>query len=105
MREEPDGSEALGRSRGGLTTKIHLLADTRRRPLASTTSPGQRGDTRMVEPLMATLHLPRSRGRGRTRPHRVMGDKAYSSAAIRAYLRRRGIKATIAQPDDQRENR
>jgi transposase len=44
-------------------------------------------------------------GRPRTRPGRVLGDKAYSSAAIRAHLRRRGIKATIPQPSDQIRHR
>jgi transposase len=41
----------------------------------------------------------RGRGRARTRPDRVLGDKAYSNRAIRSYLRRRHIKATIpSQP-------
>jgi transposase len=35
----------------------------------------------------------------------VLADKAYSSKANRAYLRRRGIKATIAQPADQIRHR
>ena len=35
----------------------------------------------------------------------MLGDKAYSSAAIRAHLRRRGIKATIPEPADQARNR
>ncbi len=34
-----------------------------------------------------------------------MGDKAYSSAANRAYLRRRGITAVIPVKDDQKANR
>lgn len=40
-------------------------------------------------------------GRPRTRPDRVRGDKAYSSRAIRTYLRGRGITAVIPQPADQ----
>jgi transposase len=47
----------------------------------------------------------RGRGRPRTRPGRVLADKAYSSAAIRAHLRRRRIKATIPEPADQIRNR
>jgi transposase len=35
----------------------------------------------------------------------VLGDKAYSSAAIRAHLRRRKVKATIPEPADQARNR
>ncbi len=44
-------------------------------------------------------------GRPRTRPDRVLADKAYTSAANRAYLRRRGIKATIPSKADQDANR
>ncbi|MGW2634261.1 IS5 family transposase [Streptomyces chattanoogensis] len=100
---EADGREALGRSRGGLASKIHLLADDRARPLTWRTSPGQRGDSPMFVPVLEGLRIRRhGRGRPRSRPDRVRGDKAYSSYDNRAYLRRRGIKATIAQPDDQR---
>ena len=38
-------------------------------------------------------------------PGRVLGDKAYSGAAIRAHLRQRKIKATIPQPANQVRNR
>jgi transposase len=47
----------------------------------------------------------RGKGRPRTRPGRAMGDKAYSSAANRAYLRRRGIQAVIPVKEDQKNNR
>ena len=43
----------------------------------------------------------RGGGRPRTRPARVLADKAYSSRAIRSHLRRRGIRATIPEPADQ----
>jgi transposase len=103
---EKDGREALGRSRGGLTSKIHLLADDRARPLCWLTSPGQRGDSPMFRPVLERLRIKRrGRGRPRTRPGRVRGDKAYSSHDNRVYLRRRHIKATIAQPGDQRAHR
>jgi transposase len=43
--------------------------------------------------------------RPRTRPGAVAGDKAYSSRANRAYLRRRRIKAVIPEKKDQAANR
>jgi transposase len=43
--------------------------------------------------------------RPRTCPTQVLADKAYSSRAIRAHLRRRGIVATIPEPADQIRNR
>ena len=70
------------------------------------TSAGQRHDSLAFVPLMDRLKVARrSRGRPRTRPGRVLGDKAYSSGAIRAHVRRRGIKATIPEPADQVRNR
>jgi transposase len=70
------------------------------------TSAGQRHDSLAFVPLMDRLKVARrGRGRPRTRPGRVLGDKAYSSAAIRAHVRRRGIKATIPEPADQARNR
>ena len=47
----------------------------------------------------------RGKGRPRTRPARAMADKAYSSAANRAYLRRRGIQAVIPVKEDQKKHR
>jgi transposase len=43
--DRKSGREGIGRSRGGLTTKIHLAADLRCRPVARLTSPGQHGDS------------------------------------------------------------
>ncbi|KUM72734.1 transposase [Streptomyces griseorubiginosus] len=54
---------------------------------------------------MARLRVPRRRGRPRTRPEAVLADKAYSSRAIRQYLRGRGIRAVIPVPTDQRGHR
>jgi transposase len=54
---------------------------------------------------MAAIRIPHRRGRPRTRPGRILGDKAYSIAAIRAGLRRRGITVTIPERTDQQANR
>lgn len=65
-------------------------------------SPGQACNSLMFLPLMAQLRVGRDKGRPRTRPDTVRGDKAYSSRAIRAHLRSRGIKAVVPEPDDRR---
>ncbi|NWF31415.1 IS5 family transposase, partial [Streptomyces sp. PKU-EA00015] len=102
--DEPD-DHAIGRSRGGLTTKIHLAADARCRPLAFVLTAGQAGDAPAFTDVMARLRVPRRRGRPRTRPDLVLADKAYSSRAIREHLRKRGIRAVIPVPADQRSHR
>ncbi|CAM5615202.1 Transposase OS=Streptomyces glaucescens OX=1907 GN=SGLAU_32245 PE=4 SV=1 [Streptomyces glaucescens] len=92
----------IGRSRGGLSTKVHLAADGRARPLAFTVTAGQAGDAPAFETVMSRIRVPRTGpGRPRTRPLAVLADRAYSSRAIRAHLRRRGIRAVIPQPSDQ----
>ena len=94
--------EALGRSRGGLTTKIHLAADRRCRPLALVTSEGQRHDSIAFETVLGLVRIDRlGPGRPRTRPDWVLADKAYSSKAIRDHLAGRGIKVAIPIKDDQ----
>lgn len=98
--------EALGRSRGGLTSKIHLAADSRCRPVSRVTTAGQRHDSLAFTAVMAGIRIARrGSGRPRTRPGRVLADKAYSSRAIRAHLRKRGIAATIPEPADQQKHR
>ena len=56
--------------------------------------------------LLAHLRVKRpGRGRPRTTPDAVLGDKAYSARAHRAVLRSRGIKTVIPEPSDQVRNR
>ncbi|MEU5234555.1 IS5 family transposase [Streptomyces anulatus] len=100
-RAEPD-DHALGRSRGGLSTKVHLVSDSHARPLVLRVTAGQAGDAPAFEAVMAGIRVPRSGpGRPKTRPDAVLADRAYSSRAIRSHLRRRGIRAVIPQPSDQ----
>ncbi|MGW4983856.1 IS5 family transposase [Streptomyces mirabilis] len=100
-RSEP-GDHAIGRSRDGLSTKVHLASDGRARPLALIVTAGQAGDAPAFEAVMARIRVPRSGfGRPRTRPAAVLADRAYSSRAIRGHLRRRGIRAVIPHPADQ----
>ena len=69
-------------------------------------TPGQHGDCPQFIPLLDQVRIARrGTGRPRTRPARAMADKAYSSAANRAYLRRRGIRAVIPVKEDQKNNR
>ena len=65
-------------------------------------SPGQAGDNPALQPMLNELRIAR-RGPGRPRSRRVLvrADKAYSARGTRGYLRRRGIKAVIPEPDDQ----
>jgi transposase len=96
---------ALGRSRGGLTGKVHLSADRCCRPLSFVLTPGQAGDSPQFAAVLAKVKVRGPLGRPRTRPGAVAADKAYSSRANRAHLRKRGIKAVIPEKVDQAAHR
>jgi transposase len=73
--------------------------------MAFVLSAGQRHETIAFEGLMGRGGVRRAgRGRPKLRPHRISGDKAYSSGEIRRYLRRRGIRITIPRKKDERRS-
>lgn len=94
LPEEP-ADHGLGRSRGGLTTKIHALCDQACRPLVTLLSPGQAGDNPMLAPLLDAYRA--------TRPGRfwLLADKAYSHDSTRRALRAQRISHTIPEKSDQ----
>lgn len=95
----------LGRSRGGLTSKVHLAADRKCRPLAFVLTAGQAADSPHFMSVLEAVRIRLPVGRPRTRPDAVAADKAYSSRGNRAYLRKRNIKAVIPEKKDQAANR
>ena len=67
---------------------------------------GQRGDSPQFIEVLERIRVPRTGvGRPRTRPDRVLADKAYASRANRAYLRRCRIKGTLPIMADHAANR
>ncbi|MGP5292760.1 IS5 family transposase, partial [Brachybacterium tyrofermentans] len=99
--EEPDG-HAIGRSRGGLGSKIHAAVDGNGMPLAIVLTGGQRHDGAMLLEVLDDIRVPRlGPGRPRVRPDAVVADKAYSSGKARRMLAARGIKTVIPQKSDE----
>jgi transposase len=79
LAAEPD-DHTIGRSRGGLTTKIHLAVDSSFHVLAAVITAGQRGDAQVFTEVMNRIRVPRiGGGRPRVRPVHVLADRAYSS--------------------------
>ena len=77
---------------------MHLAVEQGRKTLATVLTPGQAADSPQFTTVLERIRVPRRSGPGRprTRPTRVLADRAYSARGNRAYLRRRGIPATIA---------
>ena len=102
LRPEPD-DHALGRSRGGWSTKTHLSVDARGRPLSVRLTPGQAGDNPQLLPLLDDIAVPVGSGRRRVRrrPDCVIADKAYSHPSTRSALRAKRIRSVIPLKSDQ----
>ncbi|MCO7568336.1 IS5 family transposase, partial [Pseudomonas sp. S 311-6] len=92
--EEPT-DHALGRSRGGLTTKIHMVCDTRGVPLHFILSGGQASDISHAEPLLDGVHIPTERGRPRKRCRKLIADKGYDAESLRQYCDRYRMQPVI----------
>jgi transposase len=88
--------EALGYSQGGFSTKVHLRCDGSGKLMTFVLTPGERHEAIAFQELMENGAVKKDgKGRPRLRPERVAGDKAYSSAKIREFLRRHHIRITI----------
>ena len=75
----------MGRSRGGLTTKIHALVDAMGLPIALKLTEGQAHDGRSAEDLFDTVQA----------GNILLADRAYDSNALREQLAKRGAWGNI----------
>lgn len=102
--QEPS-DHALGRSRGGFSTKIHLLCDGQGHPLHFHLTAGQAHESTVLDTLLedADAHLFDSEGQPIAWPLALAGDKGYRADWIDAYLLALGIEPVI--PSKANEDR
>ena len=75
----------MGRSKGGLTTKIHVLVDANGLPILLKITPGQAHDGRSAADMFDSL----------TAGNVLLADRAYDSDALRAEMAGRSVHANI----------
>lgn len=103
--EEPE-DHALGRSRGGFSTKIHLLCDANGNPLHFHLTPGQAHETTALETLLEGVDLAGGDGEPIVTPLALAGDKGYRAEWIDQYLLDAGIQPVIpCKSNEDREAR
>ena len=83
----------MGRSRGGLTTKIHALVDADGLPIALKLTEGQAHDGRAAWDMLGSLAA----------GNILLADRAYDSDALRQTLAERGAWANV-KPMANRRN-
>ena len=89
-----NGEQAIGRSRGGLSTKIHLLVDALGNPVEVRLSPGQAHDLTCAQPLLQAVN-----------PRALLGDKAFDADPFIAALVQRDITPVIPPKANRKEPR
>ena len=77
---------ALGRSRGGFSTKINARSNAEGLPIAIVITPGQAHDVTAYPALMEEVD---------DDPEQMLGDKGFDSDAVRHDIERRGGEAMI----------
>jgi transposase len=75
----------MGRSKGGLTTKIHALVDANGLPILLKITPGQAHDGRSAADMFDSL----------TAGDVLLADRGYDSNALRDAMAERGVNANI----------
>jgi len=83
----------IGRSRGGLTTKIHAVTDEHGLPVKLSISEGQLHDIKAAEELLEHMR----------QGQMLLADRAYDADWLRDFIYQRGAWANIP-PKSNRKN-
>lgn len=78
------GNQGMGRTKGGLNTKIHAVVDTVGRPAALMVGAGNEADVSRAQEILAEVEC-----------GQLVGDKGYDSDELRQWLRNRSIQPCI----------
>lgn len=100
--QENADKQALGRSRGGYSTKLHFLTDGQGIPLSVTATPGQRNEAPEFKNVVQASQI--NTFRKANRPAALAADKAYSSKAIRDYIAEMEIEQVIPTRSNETRN-
>jgi transposase len=83
-KKTAQAAEAMGKSRGGLSTKIHVTVDALGNPMRLLLTPGKASEYEQVAALIDGFTC-----------EAVLADKGYDSAAFVNAIQRMGVEAVI----------
>lgn len=84
--------EALGRSKGGFSCKVHAICDAYGLPINFILTGGQVAECKQAIPLLENISS-----------EAVLGDKAYDANEFRDWLKARGVKAVIPPKSNRKD--
>jgi transposase len=86
----------VGKTKRGKGSKWMVVVDGQGIPLGGAITSASPAEVRLAEETLATIKVPRQgRGRPKSRPQRLIGDKAYDSDKLRARLAGKGIRLLV----------
>ena len=92
---QPKRGKAVGVTTRGKGSTVMLVTEGHGLPIGGQVTSAQPAEIRLAAETLATVRVPRRRGRPRHRPRVLVADKGYDSDAFRRYVRQRGIRAGI----------
>jgi transposase len=101
---EPE-DHGLGRSRGGSSSKVHLLCDRWGHPLHFEVTAGQSHESLTLMNLIEDAEVVDHDGESIGYPQKVAGDKAYRADWIDDYLQELGIEPVVPTRQNQSESK
>ncbi len=78
------GGAGIGLTGKGKGVRVMLVTDAAGVPLGLLTAGANVGEVRLAEATLATIHVPRPRGRLRTRPDQLIADRGLRRSAAAA---------------------
>ncbi len=94
VKKNTAANEALGRSRGGFSSKLHSIVDALGNPLRFSLTPGQHSDITQAETLLASYD-----------PNAVIADKAYDSDPFISFVELKEAEPVIPPRCNRKEKR
>jgi transposase len=106
LRTGEKGGFGVGKTKRGKGSKWMVVVDGQGIPLGGAITSASPAEVRLAEETLATIKVPRQgRGRPKSRPQRLIGDKAYDSDKLRASLAGRGIRLLVPYRRNRKDKR
>lgn len=92
LRSSQKGGDAVGKTKRGKGTKWMVLVDGQGLPLGVRLESASPPEVTPAEATLKEVRVPRSKGRPRQKPKRVIADAGYDSDPLRERLKKRAIE-------------
>ena len=99
------GGAAVGKTKRGKGTKWMVLVDGQGLPLGVRLESASPGEATLAEATLKEVRVPRTKGRPRQKPKRVIADRAYDSDPLRERLKKRGIELIAPYRKNNKQRR